>query len=70
MLQAIMMVLSRWEQDAQHVSFLSLQQRYIRQMQVILGQYYVEKDMLYRYRMITNRKMKWRERGFKQQEVI
>ena len=70
MLQAIMMVLSRWEQDALHVSFLSLQQRYIRQMQVILGQYYVEKDMLYPYRMITNRKMKWRERGFKQQEVI
>jgi|JI61114BRNA_FD_contig_31_4767727_length_524_multi_2_in_0_out_0_1 hypothetical protein len=39
-------------------------------MQVILGQYYVEKDMLYRYRMITNRKMKWKERGFKQQEAI
>jgi len=70
MLRAIMMVRSRWEQDAQHVLFLSLQQRYIRQMQVILGQYYVEKDMLYRYRMITNRKMKWKERGFKQQEVI
>lgn len=70
MLQAIMMVRSRWEQDALHVSFLSHQQRYIRQMQVILGQYYVEKDMLYRYRMITNRKMKWREKGFKQQEVI
>ena len=64
------MVRSRWEQDAQHVLFLSLQQRYIRQMQVILELYYVEKGMLYPYLMITNPKMKWRERGFKQQEVI
>lgn len=70
MLQAIMMVRFQWEQDVQHVSSLSPQQRFIRQMQVILEQYYVEKDMLYPYLMITNPKMKWKERGFNQPEVI
>jgi hypothetical protein len=70
MQQAIMMVRFLWEPDAQHALFLLLQQRYIQPMQVILERYYVEKDMLCLYLMIINRKMKWRERGFKQLEVI
>ena len=62
------MVRFLWEQDALLVLCLSLLQRYIPQMQVILEQFYVEKDTLYPYPMITNPKMKWRERGFKQLE--
>jgi hypothetical protein len=69
-LPATMMEISLQGLAAQRVLFLSLLTRYILLMLVILELYFVERDMRYLFLVITNHRIRFREKEYRLRAVI